>query len=178
MIELLQTKGMRGEKMTFSYEAACQTLFLWLVRWIGTRGRGTGDGGGTSIFFLISLGNLQTETLDSLWRCPCGQNHPSQSNKPFLSILTLYLCQSIAEYKVPEQIMARAASPESGSGIRMQSQWDLSGGDECSFFPLLIGSKSRQLSDEGWCVKALCDSLLMQLPCVFADRQEGLEWRV
>lgn len=71
--------------------------------------------------------------------------------------------------------MARAACPQNRSRIRTRSQWDLNGGDECSSFPLLIASKSRQLSEEGYCVKAVRNSLLMQLPRAFADRQEGLE---
>lgn len=71
--------------------------------------------------------------------------------------------------------MARAASPQSGSGIRMRSQWDLNGGDECSSFPLLIASKSRQLSGEGYCVKAVCNRLLMQLCVCRQTRRSGME---
>lgn len=71
--------------------------------------------------------------------------------------------------------MARAASPQSGSGIRMQSQWDLNGGDGCSSFPLLIASKSRQLSEEGYCVKAVCNRLLMLLCVCRQTRRSGME---
>lgn len=101
------------------------------------------------------------------------RNHPSPSNKPFLSILSLYLSRSIAEYKVPEQITARAASPGSCSRIIMWSQLDPNGGDECSSFPLLIARQSQQLSGEGYCINAVCNSLLMQLPhvCLQTDKK-------
>lgn len=128
----------------------------------------------------LSHFSWKSETLDSLWCCLCGQR-PSNpaTNKAFfppnsdsLSELVNSRVQSAGAKNGP------CGKPtEPALGLQWWSQLDLSGRDRSKdSFPLLIRRKSQQLSEEGYCIKAVCNSLLRQLPHVFADWQ-GLKWK-
>lgn len=111
-------------------------------KWVRlTEGKDRGKEGQTwdnaSIFFLISLGNLYTETLDSLWCCLCGQRpfNPA-TNKAFPPPNSDSLSESVnSRVQSAGAKNGPCSKPtEPALGLQWWSQLDPSGGTEAPRF--------------------------------------------